>query len=207
MGGKVMSDELEVLLKELDEIRSAKESARSAILSMYGIVFPGLISVFVFVADRGTGPTFSPEILTTICVILGSLGTIWTQFLWIEYLGFVRYYYLELLPRVYETSGQTHRLSFLEWSSPRTARQWLPLLLFNVGCLAAFLIAICWIWGHDWRLLFMSLGFLIAACVCVVTTLFDFHKLQVAIGDRVKAKRPASNSNAAADSAQKEIRD
>jgi len=162
-------DSFQVLLREADEIRALKESNRAAINTLFGVVLPVTMTVFVASYNRdlqlldraGIGGAF---------IALISLSTIWSQFLWAEYFSLLEFYYTQILPRIYAAGGVEGKLNYLQWTLPRRSVEWIPIALFNFGYLAAMLVVFfLTIWPLHNRLAYWVLLFPLGA-VCSLSS-------------------------------------
>jgi hypothetical protein len=136
--------QFKAISKEIDEVRKGIERSYAAINTLFGLVLPVALSFFIFVAKDES--KIETPVLAFIFIALLSMAFIWSQIQWIELLRYVRYYYVELMPRFYRVSGQANSRSMMEWIGPRRTIDWLPMLIFNIGCLglasAAFLVTL-----------------------------------------------------------------
>src|SRR5579864_2026323 len=101
-----MKSAVDFLLVEAEEIRKAKESLRGILFGVFGAYLPVLVSVFSLAAPHAAASTSDQRTIATLFVVVASLTTMWVQYLWIEYVCYMRYYYLELLPRIYAATDQ-----------------------------------------------------------------------------------------------------
>lgn len=192
--GVAVTDELSVLLSESQDIRKAIEAIRAAIFSVFGIVLPALVSVFLITSDKLPALLAGKETVATLAVSLASLGTMWVQFLWMEYFRHIRYYYTQLLPRIYQVSDQGLRPNLLEWDIlHRKTRHWLPLGLFNSSC-SLILIATYWSLLRTSASLYakgLCLALLLAAAASVAGVIMEVRSISMDV-HRVKSKKPAA---------------
>jgi len=171
------------LIREADEIRSAKDATRAAIYTIFGVVLPVVVTVLVVVFGEHFRGTDCP-LLGGVFITLLSLTTMWSQYLWTEYFSYVEYYYTELLPRIYAASGDV-RPNYLEWTLPRRRSLWLPITLFNFGVLAVMIVAfsLC-IWpSPDHRTYWVAL-FPVAAAISLATVVAQIARLHRKMRDR-----------------------
>jgi hypothetical protein len=178
-----MASATDFLLVEAEEIRKAKESLRGILFGVFGAYLPVLVSIFGLAASSRVGSTVDMRTVATLFIVVASLSAMWVQYLWIEYLSYMNYYYLDLLPRIHLATGEASGRSFLSWTLPRSARQLLPLALFNIG---SFVVMFSAYWTYvrgAAHLVVESLcvGFLVAAVVSVASVLLELRSLQRAM--------------------------
>ena len=167
---------LDFLLVEAEEIRKAKESLRGVLFGVFGAYLPVLVSIFGFAASHD--PDLNNRIVAALFIVVASLSAMWVQYLWMEYVCYMRYYYCELLPRIYAATHQGSRRNFLAWTFPRSATQLLPLALFNVGSFVV-MIGAYWIYvrGGTAGVEYLCLGFLAASFASVGAVVLEVRAL------------------------------
>jgi hypothetical protein len=170
---------LQAILKEVEGARAAMERSYGAIYTSFGVVLPALAGIFVFLARERVAAGSDESWYGALFIVILSLGAMWSQNLWMELLRYARYYYVELLPRLYAASGQGGRRNFLEWSGRRSLRSWLPILLFNLGCIAVLVAVGCKYLAAASRWVQVGSGALVlAACCSVVAVLIEARKVE-----------------------------
>lgn len=173
------SAKLTATLKEVEEIRAAIEATRGAIYTAFGVVLPGVVGVFVLASGHGKEPVGNPSTLAAAFVILTGLGVMWTQNLWMELLRYVRYYYVVLMPRVYQASDQASLPNFLEWSGRRSLRSWVPVWLFNLGALVIVIgVYRGYVTSPGWSLHATCIGFIAGMIVSWAAVMLEVRETQ-----------------------------
>jgi len=167
--------EYDSLALELDMIEGGIQRAQSALYTLFGVVLPAVISVFVFTAKEQS--SVSHEHLATIFVVIVTLSTVWANCVWIELFAYARFKYVVLMPELYRVSGRADAKNMQQFSGSRSLREWMPTIVLNSGILA-FLVIVEVNFVKNLQAIIVCSAFLIGGIISAAAVIAEARRLQ-----------------------------
>lgn len=105
---------LTVYSEEMSHAREALTRTVGTIYALYGVVMPLAIGGFAFFGDKQIGDD-NEHIPGFIVLFIISTATSYANALWMEAHQYLRYMYLELMPRMYSVASIEGKPNFFEY--------------------------------------------------------------------------------------------
>lgn len=160
---------------EIDEAQAGIARTYDAIYKSYGVILPIVTAILAFAAKDLQIHDARTPIAGTVFVIVVCLSGLWSQVMWMDLLRYARFKYVVLMPRFYRATNQPEARSYMDWTSGVSVRFWIPIHLFQVGCLAILVVThVTLIAGCDrpWLEL-LSLTFVVALVISTVAVILE----------------------------------
>jgi hypothetical protein len=185
-----MSEEaLKVILNEAESVQKGIDRSYGAIYTSFGIIMPGLLGVLAFAAKDLKFDDKQMPIVALAFVIALSLGGLWAQSTWMELLRYVRYKYVELMPRLFAAGGMAEEPNYIQWSGPRSFRMALPIFLFNISCwVVLVLVFIAFLRKASGFEQAIAIAFIVAAMISSGAALAEGYKIEREIATKWKGR-------------------
>ena len=128
----VFMDKLSVLSDEFTHAREALSRAMGTIYTLYGVIVPMIFGALAVFGDDALGRE-QIDVLGFIVILVASGALSYANSLWMEAHQYLRYMYLELVPRMYQYADmQSERNFFQHIALTREPYTWRPVFVFHV---------------------------------------------------------------------------
>jgi hypothetical protein len=125
-------DELKVLSEEAAHARDAISRTMGTIYTLYGVIVPASIGALALFGKNAVGDNYL-DILGFLIIMLSSGALAYANALWVEAHQYLRYMYLELIPRMYRYTDLKKEKNFFQYiASTREQYTWRPAYIFQL---------------------------------------------------------------------------
>ena len=125
-------DKISVLTEELNHIRDALSRTMGSIYNLYGVIVPASLGALALFGEDALGKE-NIDVLGFMLILVVSAALSYSNALWIEAHQYLRYMYLELIPRMYRIVELNNEVNMFEYISvKREPYTWRPVLIFQL---------------------------------------------------------------------------